>query len=53
MPPPGNLPNPGTEPRSPALKGDFLPLEPLEKPQYRCAIYKNLKKYTYSYKKTR
>ena len=27
-PPPGDLPNPGTEPRSPALQADSLPSEP-------------------------
>ena len=26
FPPPGDLPNPGTEPRSPALQADSLPL---------------------------
>ena len=30
-PPPGNLPNPGIEPRSPALQVDSLPSEPLGK----------------------
>ena len=28
FPPPGDLPNPGTEPRSPALQADCLPSEP-------------------------
>jgi len=28
FPPPGNLPIPGTEPCSPALQADSLPLEP-------------------------
>ena len=28
FPSPGDLPNPGTEPRSPALQGDALPSEP-------------------------
>ena len=28
----GNLPNPGVEPRSPALQADSLPAEPPEKP---------------------
>ena len=32
-PPPGNLPNPGTEPRSPALRVDSLSSEPPGKPQ--------------------
>ena len=31
--PPGNLPNWGIEPRSPALQADSLPTEPLGKPQ--------------------
>ena len=32
MPPPGDLPNPGIEPRSPALQADSLPSEPAGKP---------------------
>ena len=32
-PPPGDLPNPGTEPRSPALQADSLPSEPPGKPK--------------------
>ena len=31
--PPGDLPNPGTEPRSPALEANSLPSEPPGKPQ--------------------
>ena len=31
-PPPGDLPNPGIEPRSPALQGDSLLSEPPGKP---------------------
>ena len=31
--PPGDLPNPGIEPRSPALQADFLPSEPPGKPK--------------------
>ena len=31
---PGNLPNPGIEPRSPALQADALPSEPSEKPHF-------------------
>ena len=31
-PPPGDLPNPGTEPRSPISQADSLPSEPLGKP---------------------
>ena len=32
-PPPGDLPNPGIEPRSPALQADSLPAEPQGKPK--------------------
>ena len=32
-PPPGNLPNPGIEPRSPGLQVDSLPAEPPAKPK--------------------
>ena len=32
FPSPGNLPNAGIEPRSPALQADSLPSEPPEKP---------------------
>ena len=32
FPSPGDLPNPGIEPRSPALQTDALPSEPLGKP---------------------
>ena len=32
-PPPGDLPNLGIEPRSPALQADALPSEPQEKPK--------------------
>ena len=32
FPPPGDLPNPGIEPRSPALQADSLPSEPPGKP---------------------
>ena len=31
FPSPGDLPNPGIEPRSPALQADALPSEPLDK----------------------
>ena len=34
-PPPGDLPNPGVELRSPALQADFLPFEPPGKPWSR------------------
>ena len=33
FPSPGDLPNPGTEPRSPALQTDSLPAEPQGKPK--------------------
>ena len=31
---PGDLPNPGIKPRSPALQADSLPAEPQEKPTF-------------------
>ena len=34
FPPPGDLPSPGIEPRSPALQADYLPAEPPGKPNY-------------------
>ena len=33
FPSPGDLPNPGIQPRSPALQADSLPAEPQEKPK--------------------
>ena len=33
FPSPGDIPNPGIEPRSPALQADSLPDEPQGKPQ--------------------
>ena len=39
-PSPGNLPNLGLEPRSPALQADFLPFEPPGKPFLRIAFSK-------------
>ena len=35
LPPPGDLPHPGTEPRSPALQENSLPAEPPGKPFFR------------------
>ena len=35
FPSPGDLPNPGTEPRSPSLQVDSLPAEPQGKPMHR------------------
>ena len=36
-PPPGDLPNPGIEPRSPALQTNSLPSEPQGKPKNPCS----------------
>ena len=38
FPSPGDLPNPRTEPRSPALQADSLPAEPPGKPSYGSTI---------------
>ena len=35
---PGDLPNPGIEPRSPALQADSLPAEPPGKPQWNLTL---------------
>ena len=40
FPSPGDLPNPGIEPRSPALQADTLPSEPPEK-EPKLTIFKN------------
>ena len=43
-PSPGDLPNPGIEPRSPTLQADSLPSEPPEKlVQSEAALYKKQK----------
>ena len=42
FPSPGNLPNPGIEPGSPALQADSLPTE-LQLERERNLLYKNLK----------
>ena len=39
-PPPGDLPNPGIEPRSPELQAHFLQTEPLGKPYYVMLVSK-------------
>ena len=39
FPSPGDLPNPGIEPRSPTLQADALPSEPPGKPQHRLHLY--------------
>ena len=36
--PPGDLPNPGTEPGTPTLQADSLPSEPLGETPYSCRI---------------
>ena len=38
FPPPGDLPNPGTEPVSPVLAGRFSTTEPLGKPHWLCRL---------------
>ena len=38
FPSPGDLPNPGIEPRSPALQADSLPVEPQGKPHMQVKI---------------
>jgi len=40
FPSPGDLPNPGIEPKSPALQADSLPAEPPGKPIQRYQILK-------------
>ena len=42
FPSPGDLPNPGVKPRSPALQVDSLPAEPQGKPNYAAAAAKLL-----------
>ena len=41
FPSPGDLPNPGIEPKSPALQADTLPSEPPEKVKERVKRLKN------------
>ena len=41
FPSPGDIPNPGIEPRSPALQVDTLPPEPLGKPHLKKKKKKN------------
>ena len=40
IPSPGDLPNPGIEPRSPTLQADSLPSEPPGKPWYMLKVSK-------------
>ena len=42
FPSPGDLPDPGIKPGSPALQADALPSEPPGKPVWRIGIYSNL-----------
>ena len=42
FPSPGNIPDPGSEPRSPVLQADSLQSEPPGKPGRRKAIFKRL-----------
>ena len=42
LPSPGDLPNPGIEPKSPALQVDSLPSEPPGKPQTALLFNSNL-----------
>ena len=39
LPSPGDLPDPGIEPRSPALQADALPFEPPGKPILYIVVY--------------
>jgi len=39
FPSPGDLPNPGIKPRSPALQVDSLPAEPPGKPQHSANFF--------------
>jgi len=41
FPSPGDLPNPGIKPRSPALQVDALPSEPSGKPRERAMLFCN------------
>ena len=41
FPSPGDLPNPGIEPRSPALQADSLPSEPQGKPYVLTTCWNN------------
>ena len=42
IPPPGDCPNPGTEPRSPALQVDSLLSESLEMDKWNCVSQKKV-----------
>ena len=42
FPPPGNFPNPGIKPRSPALQVDSLPSEPPVEPRWKKEMHQSL-----------
>ena len=46
-PPPGDLPNPGIKPRTPALQANFLPSEPPGEPFYFFPLLIKKKIYVY------
>ena len=48
FPSPGDLPDPGIKPGSPALQSDALPSELLGKPNDRIGHFKGIKKYEYT-----
>ena len=48
--PPGDLPNPGIEPRSPALQADSLPHEPLGKLMKEYVSLNHLTMFSYMHK---
>ena len=48
FPSPGDLPNPGIEPRSPALQADTLPSEPPGKTVFKLYVKRNLFNKEYS-----
>ena len=50
-PPPGDLPNPGIEPRSHALLADSLPSEPPGKPKHFVGL-KSIKAHTHTHTHT-
>jgi len=50
LPPPGDLPNPGIESKSPALQIDSLPSEPPGKPQTALLFNSNLFSFSFNVK---
>ena len=51
FPPPGDLPDPGIEPASPAFAGIFFIVEPLGKPAFSVRLLKNSPSFFFSVKK--